>query len=58
MLPGYLLVSLARSDIMSLDTVGKGKVMGSVQALQSLGASVGPVMAGILFTYPHPVLRS
>ena len=33
---------------------GQGKAMGSLQALQSLGASVGPVTAGILFTYLTP----
>ena len=30
---------------------GQGKAMGSLQAFQSLGASVGPVAGGILFTY-------
>ncbi len=28
---------------------------GSLQALQSLGASVGPITAGILFTYVAPL---
>lgn len=38
-----------------LDAGSQGQTMGSLQALQSLGASVGPITAGILFTYVAPL---
>ncbi len=38
-----------------LDAGNQGRTMGSLQALQSLGASVGPITAGILFTDVAPL---
>ena len=51
---GLLVPSLRAVISRRLDAGSQGKAMGSVQALQSLGASVGPVTAGILFTYLTP----
>ena len=51
---GLLVPSLRAIISQRLDAGSQGKAMGSVQALQSLGASVGPITAGILFTYLTP----
>ncbi|MXW39760.1 MAG: TCR/Tet family MFS transporter [Synechococcus sp. SB0668_bin_15] len=51
---GLLVPSLRALISQRLAAGSQGKAMGSVQALQSLGASVGPATAGILFSYLTP----
>lgn len=51
---GLVMPSLKAIISRQLAAGSQGKAMGNLQALQSLGASVGPVTAGILFTYLTP----
>lgn len=51
---GLLVPSLRAIISRRLDAGSQGQALGSLQALQSLGASVGPITAGILFTYLTP----
>ena len=51
---GLMVPSLRAIISRRLDAGSQGQVLGSLQALQSLGASVGPITAGILFTYLTP----
>ena len=51
---GLLVPSLRAVISRRLAAGSQGKGLGSLQALQSLGASVGPITAGIAFTYLTP----
>ena len=51
---GLIVPSLRAIISRRLDAGSQGQALGSLQALQSLGASVGPITAGILFTYLTP----
>lgn len=51
---GLLVPSLRAIISRRLAAGSQGQALGSLQALQSLGASVGPITAGILFTYLTP----